>query len=68
MYIYKSEFAIAAVIFGVLWKVIPWNPLNLFEGIVAGASLLVVSFAIVALVEEAAVMIGEVIGHDNAVR
>jgi len=64
MYIYKSEFTIAAVIFGVLWKVIPWNPLNLFEGIVAGAALLVVSFAIVALVEEAAVMIGEVVNHD----
>ena len=68
MYIYKSEFAIAAVIFGVLWKVIPWNPLNLFEGIIAGTSLIVISFAIVALVEEAAVMIGEVIGRENAVR
>lgn len=57
MYIYKSEFAIAAVIFGVLWKVIPWNPLNLFEGIVAGTALLVVSFAILALVEKAAELI-----------
>lgn len=63
MYIYKSEFAITAVIFGVLWQIIPWNPLNLFEGIVAGVSLLVVSFAIVALVEEAAVMIGEVVNN-----
>ena len=54
MYIYKSEWLAFMAIFGTLWAVIPWSPLSWGEGILAGFYLVIISFGIIAAVEQIA--------------
>lgn len=52
MYIYKGEIIAAITIFCILWAIIPWVPLTVFEGVVAGFSLVCISIGAVALAEQ----------------
>lgn len=53
MYIYKCEMLAIAVIAGILWAIIPWSPLSVAEGMLAGVYLVIFSAGVVALFEMA---------------
>ncbi len=53
MFISKGEMLSAMLIFGVLWAVLPWEPLSAFEGMLAAFYLLIISFGIMAVGQKA---------------
>lgn len=53
MYVYKGEMIGAAIIFGILWAIIPWDDvLSTYEMVMTSGTMLMVSFGIVAVIEQ----------------
>lgn len=55
MYIYKGELLAGVVIFGILWGIMPWDPMTVSETVMAGLSMLAVCFGCVAMAEHAVI-------------
>lgn len=53
MFIHKWELFAIAIIAGILWRVVPWSPLSVAEGALAGFYLIVFSAGVLALAEQA---------------
>lgn len=53
MYIHKWELLLIALIAGILWRIVPWSPLSVTEGALAGFYLILISAGIVAVLEQA---------------
>ena len=54
MYLYKGEILAAVVLFGVIWAIVPWNPLSVSDAIWAALSVLCIAVGVVVLAEKAA--------------
>lgn len=52
MYVNKWEMLSAMLIFGVLWAVLPWEPLSTFEGMLAAFYLMIISFGSMAVIQK----------------
>lgn len=57
MYLYKGEILAAVVLFGVIWAIVPWNPLSVSDAIWAALSVICIAVWIVVMVEKAAELI-----------
>lgn len=63
MYIYKGEMLAGVVIFGILWGIVPWDPMNVVEGFWAALAVVCIAFGIVVLAEQAAGWISNRLGN-----
>ncbi len=59
MFISKWEMLTAMLIFGILWAILPWEPLSAFEGMLAAFYLMIFSFGSMAIGQKAILTIIE---------